>query len=149
MCINLEVLTGQYILHFYEWTGIEWQQILIFSLMLVTYRLMVRCWFPLHVFYGRSNLHSNNVVSSISANDIGFRFKRSILNCYRLVLFCHVITDNSCSYPTITYCTRFSFVYRFAKTYPTLHSHLCVWNKRFPSICLKGLVFLHKISLLL
>lgn len=62
---------------------------------------------------------------------------------------CHVITDNSCSYPTITYCTRFSFVYRFAKTYPTLHSHLCVWNKRFPSICLKGLVFWHKISLLL
>lgn len=87
MCINLEVLTGQYILHFYEWTGIEWQQILIFSLMFVTYRLMVRCWPSLHVFYGRSNLHSNNVVSSISANDIGFRFKRYILNCYCLVLF--------------------------------------------------------------
>lgn len=68
---------------------------------------MVWCWFLLYVFYGRSNLYLNNVVLLILVNDIGFCFKRLILNCYCLVLFCYVIIDNSCLYFIIIYCICF------------------------------------------
>lgn len=54
--------------------------------MSVPQHFMLRCSFPSRVFYGKRNIHSNNVVSSIWVKDVGFYFQSSFSTNWLIVV---------------------------------------------------------------